>query len=366
MSIVVVPWDALCGGSSLDTSIEAAFGPAGLGLLAVSGVPRHAAARARLLPLASRLAALPAAELAALEDPASCYSFGWSLGRESVRGVPDTSKGSFYANPLVDDDTPVPSSAPSGSRHLVAPNRWPAASLPDLRPALCDAGKLMFDVGLLVAARCDAYCLARGAPPAAARLRDTVAASTCHKARLLHYLPLPSGSDGAAGEGESGEGGVSSWCGWHKDHGSLTALMCAQYADANGQEVACPDAAAGLYIKSRGGEVTQAKLQPDWLAFQMGEASQLLSGGLLVATPHCVRGARGAAAAGVARNTLALFMQPNWDVPMAPPGGMGDGSGAGGGGDAGQAAAAAAAGVPQWRPGQTFGDFAAATVAEHY
>jgi len=34
------------------------------------------------------------------------------------------------------------------------------------------------------------------------------------------------------------------------------------------------------------------------------------SGGALQATPHCVRAATGTAAAGVARNAFAVFMQP--------------------------------------------------------
>ena len=38
--------------------------------------------------------------------------------------------------------------------------------------------------------------------------------------------------------------------------------------------------------------------------------SQVQSGGLLQATPHCVRAVSGPSAAGVARNAFAVFMQP--------------------------------------------------------
>ena len=38
--------------------------------------------------------------------------------------------------------------------------------------------------------------------------------------------------------------------------------------------------------------------------------SQVQSGGLLQATPHCVRAASGPSAAGIARNAFAVFMQP--------------------------------------------------------
>jgi len=114
--------------------------------------------------------------------------------------------------------------------------------------------------------------------------------------------------------------------------------------------VPCPDATAGLYIRARDGEVVRATFKPTQLAFQMGQATQIHSGGLLRATPHCVRAAGGAAAAGVARNTFALFMQPNWDARMdAPRGAEGD-----------------ALGVAQHRAGMTFGDFSEAMLASYH
>jgi isopenicillin N synthase-like dioxygenase len=77
---------------------------------------------------------------------------------------------------------------------------------------------------------------------------------------------------------------------------------------------------------------------------------QIHSGGLLQATPHFVRSASSPAAAGVSRNTFAVFMQPRWDEPMEPPGGCSSSS----------------IGVGQWKPGMTFGDFAEATIAHNY
>ena len=57
-----------------------AFGPGGLGICTVSGVPGFVEVRQALLPLAAQLAALPDAVKAALEDPASRYNFGWAHG----------------------------------------------------------------------------------------------------------------------------------------------------------------------------------------------------------------------------------------------------------------------------------------------
>ena len=86
-ALVSVPYASLADpAADLSTEIEAAFGPEGLGIIVVDGVPAYAAARAALLPLASRLAALPAPALAAMEDPASHWNFGWSHGQERLEG----------------------------------------------------------------------------------------------------------------------------------------------------------------------------------------------------------------------------------------------------------------------------------------
>jgi|APGre2960657444_1045066.scaffolds.fasta_scaffold01941_5 hypothetical protein len=133
--LVRVPYAQLCEpstSSSLHAAVEAAFGPDGLGILVVDDVPGYEAARAALLPLALQLATLPEAEKAALEDPESHWNFGWSHGRERLEGertgarmrapdpvmtrwvltlahgFSDFSKGSFYANPLMDAPTDDP------------------------------------------------------------------------------------------------------------------------------------------------------------------------------------------------------------------------------------------------------------------
>ncbi len=57
------------------------------------------------------------------------------------------------------------------------------------------------------------------------------------------------------------------------------------------------------------------------LAFQIGETAQIMSGGVLRATPHAVQAVRWPESASICRNTFALFMEPNFDVKMdLPPG----------------------------------------------
>jgi isopenicillin N synthase-like dioxygenase len=49
----------------------------------------------------------------------------------------------------------------------------------------------------------------------------------------------------------------------------------------------------------------------DSLAFQLGESMRILSGGCLQATPHSVGTSKELAGRGIARTTIALFMQPD-------------------------------------------------------
>ena len=58
------------------------------------------------------------------------------------------------------------------------------------------------------------------------------------------------------------------------------------------------------------------------LAFQLGESTQIHTGGYLEATPHCVVRSDEIAGKNVARNTFALFMEPNHLEVMETPEGI--------------------------------------------
>ena len=68
-----------------------------------------------------------------------------------------------------------------------------------------------------------------------------------------------------------------------------------------------PDPDIGLYIHARDSTVTKVSIPPDCLAFQTGEALQVITRGKFRAVPHFVR-AGGAVKdeSRVARNTLAV------------------------------------------------------------
>ncbi|KAL4853898.1 hypothetical protein ACK3TF_005139 [Chlorella vulgaris] len=342
--VVDIPYSALVDpAADISAQLEEAYGPAGLGILTVSGVTRFPELRRKLLPLAARVAALPAAARAQLEDPTSHFNIGWSCGRETLEGgQPDTRKGSFYANPLHDDPVPGHSDLQRRYPAYCAPNLWPHDDLPQLEGAVKALGQLIIEVGLLLARHCDMYCSTRGGYPP--RLHDILQQSPCPKARLLHYFAPVSETSG------SGRAPSQQWCGWHTDHGSLTGLCSALYLDAAGQPTACPDPQAGLHVRDRSGNVTQVAIPADSIGFQIGEAMQIQSGGLLRGTPHCVVAPRQDLSAGVSRNTFAVFMQPRWDCPVDLPAG----------------ARLEDVGIGQWRPGLDFGSFSTLTFESYY
>lgn len=332
-AVTVSLQDLKNGNISFET-LQEAFGPESLGILIVKDVPpefktlRHSA-----LSYASYLGNLPDKELAKLEHAASKYLTGWSLGKETFKnGQPDDHKGSFYANcafyvdPSLDCAAPTEEFNPSTFPEYLAPNLWPPHTLlPGFRNSVESLCRLIIDVAVLVAAACDRFA-ERDIPgyPSGGYLQRVVRTSTTTKARLLHYFPQRTSDE------EEDTGDDDDWCATHLDHGCLTGLTSAMFIDEAAHPPnlppssassslpplseldTSPDPSAGLYIKSRTGETVQVKIPRDCLAFQTGETLERITQGRFKAVPHFVRGCRAGKSAGrIARNTLAVFTQPN-------------------------------------------------------
>lgn len=107
--------------------------------------------------------------------------------------------------------------------------------------------------------------------------------------------------------------------------------------------VPAPTASAGLFIRTRAGRELQAKIPVDCMAFQTGEALQLLTREQLRATPHYVAaGTEGVIlpsvistiqnkksedaawedvqAGVISRETMAVFLQPDVEEVIGPDG----------------------------------------------
>ncbi|KAI0670203.1 Clavaminate synthase-like protein [Trametes maxima] len=304
---------------SLASSVEKAFGshPDSLGIIIVRDLPpTYAPARERLLRLAYRFANLDTQTREGYADPKSRYSFGWSHGKEIMNGKPDTMKGSYYANPVLDEPS-VSSALREAYPEYYGKNIWPSGTpeVQDFEQAFKDLGRFVFGVGCQLAVACQPFASSY-LTDSSLSLADLIGTSQTVKARLLHYFP-PSPENPLPAEDEA----IDSWCGFHLDHSLLTGLCSAMYLrrEPAGEPsvVQSPSPSSGLYIRTRGGTLTKVSIPADCLAFQTGEALELATAGKLRATPHCVRVGAAPDAERVSRETFALFMQPNVDQQLS-------------------------------------------------
>jgi isopenicillin N synthase-like dioxygenase len=148
------------------------------------------------------------------------------------------------------------------------------------------------------------------------------------KCRLLYYFPLQeqpatqtaeSATDTSTNTNNDNSPRQDSWIGWHNDSGFLTALAGDFYLDDSTGTLLdeSPDSAAGLYIMNRMNQVQLVKIPPDCMAVQMGECTQIVTGGAVAATPHCVRGV--STASGVGRISLPCFIDTPPAFPLCMP-----------------------------------------------
>ncbi|KAF3894806.1 PcbC [Trichophyton interdigitale] len=319
---VTVSLEELRAGTVSFETLSEAFGPASLGIIVVKDLPAEfKSLRAQALSNASYVASLSPEELESLTSAESKYLVGWSCGKETLRsGHYDTLKGSYYIN-CAFYQNPDLQNAPANEfpdfPQYTAANIWPPAEkLPNFRPSLTELCTLIIDTAALVARACDRYALANIEGYKKGYLEHVVKTSLTTKARLLHYFPAPE-TDVNGKETEDDD-----WCATHLDHGCLTGLTSAMFVDEAENEPkqsadltplpelpTSPDPKAGLYIRSRTGEVVKVNIPKDCIAFQTGEALELITQGKFKAVPHFVKGAK--TGGKIARNTLAVFTQPN-------------------------------------------------------
>jgi len=252
----------------------------------------------------------------------------------------DVHKGSYYNNPQYDVPT-TDAEAIKKAPEVLSPNKWPKEDLPELEWAFKETGQLVCNVGAALGAHVDKYVKSRLGDKYKASLEDVIKTTRTTKSRLLHYFPIPS----------EGQRELDSWCGWHNDHSALTGLVPNMFMDvATEKEVPNPDPDAGLYAKTRDGTIVRVRLPPDALGYQIGECTQVFTGGVVRATPHAVRALKYPESQFLSRETFATFMQPNSDYKLDVPEGV----------------KIEDVAVGQYKAGQTFGDFGKATINFYY
>mmetsp|Transcript_26205 Transcript_26205/g.32300 ORF Transcript_26205/g.32300 Transcript_26205/m.32300 type:complete len:435 (-) Transcript_26205:123-1427(-) len=268
-------------------------GNSALGVIVIRNIPSFVETKNSFLPLAHKLATLPQDYLDTnLTDAKSMYNTGWSHGKEKLKNnIPDYAKGSYYFNPITDspgteeERDKYPASYPK--------NKWPDEShIPQFEHLGKRLGVIMKDVVALLASHIDSYVLSQ-CKDYNASIGMEMKHTEKVKGRLLYYFPQL-GLDEHNKEQKQGDTMQDSWIGWHNDSGFLTALAGDMYVDhETGDTIPKDDIdpKAGLYIMDRTGKVTQVNIPDDCMAVQIGECFQIVTGGNVVATPHCVKSA---------------------------------------------------------------------------
>ncbi|CUM64405.1 uncharacterized protein PRCAT00002008001 [Priceomyces carsonii] len=311
---VVVSLDQIRNGVDFET-LDKAFGSDSLGILLVNGLPdEYKRLRLDVLKSASVLGNLLAKELSCLELKESSWLIGWSCGKEilSKSKEPDFNKGSYYincafhTNPDLEGPPQDVCDKYTEFKSYTSPNIWPSKETNGLELFESNCKKLcnmIIDIAEIVAKNCDNYIQKSNIDCEKGFLERVVKNSTTTKARLLHYYPVNKGSNTN-----------DSWCGEHLDHSCLTGLTSALFIDESqgltSKLSSSPDPEAGLYIKNRASEIVKVNIPNDCLAFQSGSALEEISKSSFKAVPHYVKGT---SMANIARNTLAVFCQPNLD-----------------------------------------------------
>lgn len=356
---VTVSLSDLKAGNVPFSALLEAFGPSSLGILVVSELPpEFVSFRTKVLSNSSRLAALPASKLESLTKESANYLVGWSHGKETLRpGVVDTYKGSYYINCAFYKDPNLQGVRDGAEKfpgfdEYTAENVWPSDE--DVKGFKNDAEafiNLIIDTAVLVARACDRFAEQEIEEYQNGYLEQMVKNSETTKARLLHYFPSNDLKDSdatltnGAGHDQAMTNGHATtvqkdaatpaaeddWCATHLDHGCLTGLTSAMFLDENSTSPlselpSSPSPSSGLYIRDRSGKTHKVSIPRDCLAFQTGEALELITQGRFKAVPHFVRGVDVAECedqtARIARNTLAVFTQPNLDEVVDPKTGL--------------------------------------------
>jgi len=265
------------------------------------------------LPLAPELERLSAEAKAAIaEPPGSRNASGYSRGL-------DGNRSGLYFHPSTDTPAELLPEGAEAEAAFYSPNSWPDDELPDLRTRARAAAPFLVDIGRKLARAMDRRLetsLGGAYRPGTLQTLAGQAEVCNHKCRLICYHDFESEEQRSKNKGM--------WAPPHKDTGLFTVLVPAVFYDTEGlQRLAggCPDQEVGLYVRSRRGGIQQIKPPSgvgECLFFQLGEAIQVVTGGLYHATEHCVRGPP-RAQVGYTRASMAVFFQPHAHEDLETP-----------------------------------------------
>lgn len=226
------------------------------GYVAVKGVPNFPQAYQEFISSARAFITLPLAEKNKFKS-LDTDSRGWWDGTETLNGVQDSHKGSYYAW-LPEENC--------------APNIWPEVH--NFEASYKTLAGIMYKIGKEVLS-----------------IVESPSSGTKGLGRMLYYSPAQT------------DDGNANWCGKHLDHGLFTVL-CPEIYEKEGAIVSKPKG-SGLYILDK-----EISIPDDVLIFQIGEVMELITDGAIRATEHFVKKAYD----GYGRYTFAFFCDPPFDL----------------------------------------------------
>jgi isopenicillin N synthase-like dioxygenase len=286
---VIIDYKALEAHQDLSSEINEGFGQMGLGVIGVKNVPNFIENRLNLLAFSRQLGNLDPEKKKELTRLNPTDFVGLREPTTDPSDIIDYLKGSYYANSEVD------SSVDSGDR---PENIWPKTCLPGFESSFKTLGQQTVAVGTLLSCHLDRLIKSKFNSYEGNKIENAMKNHKNHISRLIYYYPQ---------FGKSYE-----WCLWHQDFTLMTALAPSLYMKhSTGQIISSQeidDPKTGLFVRNRKSQLVKIKVEPDVLLFQMGEVTQILSGGMFECTPHCVL--NDGKLDDVSRTSFITFMQP--------------------------------------------------------
>ncbi|KAL4506983.1 hypothetical protein ABPG72_001404 [Tetrahymena utriculariae] len=300
----------------LNERIKTAFGPEGTGICTIKNVPNYKRARQNLLHLSYQLANLPQEEKAKLDRPEIKWSRGWQESKEHFGNKTDKLKSAFIALPLREEQTNLTQTqqqvlGDAASKLYQSGNVWPDGPLPVFKPHFKLLSNIMVDTSFLLAKHIDKYVSQVMTSYKRDTLYNLIKSNKDHVGRLNYYK---SSNEPITREDD--------WNSWHTDYSALSALTSAIYMTHDGYPVTFDDRKTGLFFKNRWGEKEHINADKDSIIFQIGESMQILSGGVLEATPYCVSRSKKSQDLGLNRATFQLYLVPPPEYKLFTPSGI--------------------------------------------
>ncbi|MCC6876222.1 MAG: isopenicillin N synthase family oxygenase [Sandaracinaceae bacterium] len=249
------------------------FGTYGLVYLANHGVDFEL--RDRVMERFAAFCALPDTKKQPLNRGDLWYQRGWTppnTERAVVAGGQPDFKECYFAAPIATD----PECAIEYPQ-IYAENVWPEGD-GAFRDEYMTLGYQIHEAGMSLL---QGVATALGLP---SRMFDRKLDGAPHVFRLLKYLPLTQ---------EQIASGVL-WGEEHTDFNLLTVLPGGHFLDPDGKKCGPPDAASGLFLRTRPtkehpqGVKVQGKAPPGCIVAQVGQELEILTGGTMLATPHVI------------------------------------------------------------------------------